>query len=182
MNLPTLAFAFALAFAPTARAADTTEKSYALPQHGTLKLVAPHDWKDEVHPAEPGMPPTIEFQPAKGVPFEVLVTPIWRAHADVPLATRETIHDRVQRAAESMKGQSVETDIPLVELKGASGPGFYFAVTDKAPKPDEFKYLTQGIVQVGELVLAFSVLTNDGQANVVSAVLAMMKSAAHVAR
>lgn len=173
----------ALGAAPCARAADTVEKSYALPEQGTLKLRAPREWKDELHPAQDKTPLTITFQPAKGARFEVLVTPIWRANPDVPVATRDTIAQRVRHTADEVKGQSVEQDnIPLVEFAGATGPGFYFSVTDKAPKPDEFKYLTQGMVRVSELVLTFSVLTNDGQADVVPTVLEMMKTASHVAR
>ena len=182
MKITTLALAFALgAVLPAVQAADTAEKSYALPDHGALKLKAPREWKDELHPAQGSTPLTITFQPAKGAPFEVLVTPIWRAAADVPVATRQTIAQRVRRAADEVKDQSIEQDIPLVEFAGASGPGFYFSVTDKAPKPDEFKYLTQGMVRVSELVLTFSVLTNDGQADVVPVVLEMMKTAGHVA-
>jgi hypothetical protein len=183
MSIRTAALVFTLIAAlPCAQAADTTEKSYALPEHGTLKLTAPRDWRDEVHPAQGDTPLTVTFQPAKGAPFEVLVTPIWRANADVPVATRQTIAQRVRRSAEDIKSQSVETDIPLVEFASGTGPGFYFSVTDKAPKPDEFKYLSQGMVKVGELVLTFSVLTNDGQADVVPSALEMMKSALHVAR
>jgi hypothetical protein len=183
MSTRTAALLFALiATLPSAQAADTAEKSYALPDHGTLRLIVPRDWKDELHPQQGTTPLTITFQPAQGAPFEVLVTPIWRANADVPVATRETIAQRVRRSAEEIKSQSVETDIPLVEFASASGPGLYYSVTDKAPKPDEFRYLSQGMVKVAELVLTFSVLTNDGQADVVTATLEMMKSAVHVAR
>jgi hypothetical protein len=41
------------------------------------------------------------------------------------------------------------------DLKGVTGLGFYFFATDRAPGPGEYKYLTQGIVRVGEISLAF---------------------------
>jgi hypothetical protein len=57
------------------------------------------------------------------------------------------------------------------------GPGFYFSATDRAPKPDEYKFLTQGVVRVGELSVTFTILTNDGQDAVVKQALDALKSA-----
>jgi hypothetical protein len=56
-------------------------------------------------------------------------------------------------------------------------PGFYFAATDRAPKPDEYKFLTQGVVRVGELSVTFTILTNDGQDAVVKQALDALKGA-----
>jgi hypothetical protein len=47
-------------------------------------------------------------------------------------------------------------------MRGESGMGYYFSATDRAPKPGEFKYLTQGILHIGELVASFTILSNDG--------------------
>ena len=64
-----------------------------------------------------------------------------------------------------------------MEFQGRSGPGFYSA-TDRAPKPGEFKFLTQGIVRVGELAVTFTI-PNDGQEAVVKQALeALLKGAA----
>ena len=73
-----------------------------------------------------------------------------------------------------------ESFLPLEELSGAKGPGYYFSATDKAPKPEEFAYLTQGMLLVGELAVTFSVLTNDGQEKVRDAALDMLKRAVQV--
>jgi hypothetical protein len=64
-----------------------------------------------------------------------------------------------------------------VEFQGRSGPGFYFSATDRAPKPGEYKFLTQGIVRVGELSVTFTILTNDGQEAVVKQALEALKGA-----
>ena len=86
----------------------------------------------------------------------------------------------VQRAIDEAKPDSVEQEIPIRELTGASGPGFYFSATDKAPKPGEYKYLTQGIVKVSDLTVTFAILTNDGQEQVAKDALDMVRSAAHL--
>jgi hypothetical protein len=52
-------------------------------------------------------------------------------------------------------------------------------VTDHAPKPGEYKHMTQGILPVGILMLPFTVYTNDGQQDIVTEALTMLKSAIH---
>ena len=73
----------------------------------------------------------------------------------------------------------MEGALPIQEFKGTEGRGFYFSATDRAPVPGEYKYLTQGIIRVGEIALAFTVLTNDGQEAVVKAALAVLQTAVH---
>lgn len=98
----------------------------------------------------------------------------------MPSPNAERIRTQVKRAAEHARPQAVEHDINLKELKGASGIGYYFFATDRAPKPDEYKYMTQGMILVGDIALAFTILTNDGQDNVIADALSMLKNAVHV--
>ena len=83
----------------------------------------------------------------------------------------------MQRGVDSAKTQAVEKELRVVEFQGRSGPGFYFAATDRAPKPDEYKLLTQDVVRVGELSVTFTILTNDGQDAVVKQALDALKGA-----
>ena len=55
-----------------------------------------------------------------------------------------------------------------------------FFSTDRAPKPDEYKYMTQGMILVGDIALTFTILTNDGQEIVITNALSMLKSSTHV--
>jgi hypothetical protein len=82
----------------------------------------------------------------------------------------------VEEARDAGKPKSVETDPPLVALKGASGGGFYFQVTDKdlvgkPAKPGDWKYLRQGALVVGESLLLFSLLSNLKESPVVDGAL-----------
>ncbi len=45
---------------------------------------------------------------------------------------------------------------------GANGVGFYFTATDRDPAAGEFKFMTQGALQVGTLTLWFTILTERG--------------------
>ena len=156
------------------------EKKFALPERGFLQMSVPPNWDDQIRQPPQALPPTIAFRARQGKPFEVLVTPIWRARPDIPVSTKDTIRQRVERAADDVKSQAVEKSIRLVEFSGSSGPGFYFSATDRAPKPGEYKFVTQGMLKVSDLVVTFTILTNDGQEQVMRDALSMLKSAVHV--
>jgi hypothetical protein len=85
----------------------------------------------------------------------------------------------VEQLAEEAKPQATESVIEVKELRGTSGSGYYFSATDRAPGPGGFKYMTQGQIRVGGLSLLFTILTNDGQANVVSDGLTVIADAIH---
>ena len=165
--------------ASAALAAEAPVRKYPLPERGSFQMTVPANWADQLRQPPQGLPPTISFRPNQGKPFEILVTPIWPMRADVPAVTIETIRKSVQRAADGAKSQAVEKSIPLVEFSSSTGPGYYFSATDKAPKPGEFKYMTQGMLKVSDLSVTFTILTNDGQEQVTRDAIAMLRSAIH---
>jgi hypothetical protein len=165
-----------LATAATAIAADGEKKAFALPDNSKLELAIPDGWKDE--PKEK----SIVLSPREGTPFQVVLTPVARQKAGTSGDTAIQMRHNVQQAADKVKPSAVEQYLAVEDLKGAPGPGYYFSATDRAPKPGEFKYLTQGMLLVGDVVVAFSILTNDGQEKVREQALAMLKSASHIAR
>jgi len=63
--------------------------------------------------------------------------------------------------------------LPLQDLRGPHNQAYYIHAPDRAPKPGELKYPTQGIVQLRGINLGFTVLTNGGQYAVVRAALDM---------
>jgi len=118
--------------------------------------------------------------PIAGAPFQILITAVWPIHAGTSLPGVAAIHDEVAGAAKSAAPESLERTLPLRDLRGPRNQGYYFFTTDRAPKPGEFKYLTQGIVHLGGINLAFTVLTNEGQDAVVKAALDMLRVAMQV--
>lgn len=179
-----LVIAAMLGLTAVVHAADTlVEKKFTLPQHGTFNVKAPTNWSDQIRQPPNNLPPTIRFGARDGAaPFEVLITPIWRMRADIKLPTKEELRQRVEKAIDPVRGDAVEKNINVVELPGVSGPGYYFAITDKAPKPGEFKYMSQGMILVGELVTTFTILTNDGQTQITQSALSMLKGAENVVK
>lgn len=166
----------------TAIAADAEKKAFALPDNSKLELAVPAGWKDEVKPKQGNAPATIALSPREGAPFQVVVMPIGRQRAGSSADTAIGMRDNVQQAADKIKPSAAEQYLPVEPLTGAPAPGFYFSATDREPKPGDFKYLTQGMLLVGDIVVGFSILTNDGQEKAKDEALAMLKSASHLAR
>jgi hypothetical protein len=168
--------------ASLANAEDTkTVRSYPLPKKGALELSMPAEWRCHLRQPPDDLPPTITLAPAAGNSFQVMITPLWAIRPGVVVPDREEMRKLVQGTADQAKPHAMEETIPLREIAGASGTGYCFTATDKAPKPDEFKYMTQGIIRVGEIALLFTILTNDGAEAALGGSLEMLKSATHVA-
>jgi hypothetical protein len=164
-----------------AGAEQTADRRYTLPDHGVFQMKVPASWKDEVQqPDDNRLPPRIFFRPASGDLFLILITPIWKVKKDAPLLTDGDIQKMVQRAADDAQPNAVEKTLKLIEIRGSSGRGYYFSATDKAPEPDDYKFITQGALLVGELTVTFTILTNDDKRDVESAALTMLKGAIHV--
>jgi len=177
--LSALCFLFCFSIIAT-QAEETTVRRYQLPDHGSIQLKIPVSWKDELRQPPHGLPPTIVFKPGIGKPFEILITPIWPASKEKQPMSSEKLKQLVQQEAERAKSQAVEKTVPTQELRGSSGMGYYFSVTDRAPGPEEYKFMTQGMIRVGNLTVTFTILTNDGQEKVVTDALSMLKIAVHM--
>jgi hypothetical protein len=154
-------------------------REYSLPDHGSLQLGVSASWKDELRQPPNRLPPTIVFRQDSGDPFEILITPLWSGKIDSSLLNADELKQNVRATADQLKSQAVEKVINVKEVKSGTSFGYYFTLTDRAPKPGEFKYMTQGIMRVGDLPLAFTVLTNDGQLKIIEEALTMIKSANH---
>jgi len=168
-----------LAVQPGSRAQETPARRYELPNLDSLELVVPPAWDDTVDQPADGGPPTIQLHPREGAPFEIFITPDWPDAPDATVPDAEALRETVRGAAERMRDQAVEETIEIRRLQGESGVGFYFVATDREPKPEEFKYMNQGALQVGDLTVIFTILTNDGQDAVIEEAFAMLKGAVH---
>jgi len=180
--LPFVAGLLAASFVAAA-AESPAPKRYPLPGPGFLVLKVPAGWRDKLEDQTSNTaPPTISFGARQGKPFIATVGAQWREKPGDPAPDRESVRQRAQLALESIAPFAVEKDIKLVEFKGAFGPGFRFFATDSAPAPGEYKFMTRGVLAVGELTVMFTILTNEGQDSVIRDGLAMLQSAAHVQR
>ncbi len=158
-------------------ARPSSERRYSLADGSVLVLSVPAGWNDEVRRGDARTLLTVALRPGSGPGFAVLVSPIRLAKQAAAAPVLEEIRRGVQSAADGARAQAVEKSIVAVELKGPAARGYYFSATDRAPKPGEFKYLTQGTLALGEIRVAFTILTNDGQRAVSDAALEMLRTA-----
>ncbi|MGH8701637.1 MAG: hypothetical protein ACREVR_10760, partial [Burkholderiales bacterium] len=70
--------------------------------------------------------------------------------------------------------------LDLREIEGASGIGYYFQATIKAPPAGEWPNLTRGAIVVGDLLVTFTILAAEPAAPAVERALRMLKTARRV--
>jgi hypothetical protein len=175
-----LATAAALCLAATAGAVDTFGRLFPLRDQEKLKLEVPVSWFHEIRQGSAGAPPTILFKTKSPDSFLVLLTPIDPSRETVAAASDASIRRQVEDSARKAEPSSVEKKLEVMELRGASGRGYYFFATDPSPRPGTWKYMTQGILRVGELAISFTILTNEGQKDVINDALRMLRNAKHL--
>jgi hypothetical protein len=178
-HVRSLVLSFVLLLAGPALAQELSLRNFPVPQRGVLKLQVPKAWKDRVS-QPPGSPaPTIALTSGGQEAFEVSLSPIWRTWPADPRAASAEIKRLVEQSAAQMKPQAVEKELTIQEIRGGSGAGYYFSATDAAPKPGEFKYMLQGMIRVGELLVVFTVLTHEGGDSIRRQAIGLVQSAAH---
>ena len=146
-----------------------------LPNHRFLLLTVPDTWKEQVRRASPELPPTVALSPKSGTDFHVLLTPGW-VPKSAPQPTAQSLRLQVSSVADAAKSQAVETNLPILEFVSPHGIASYFSATDRAPKPGEYKNLTQGILAIAELRVAFTILSNGNRAAILDPALAVIRS------
>jgi hypothetical protein len=162
-------------FAASAAAADT--RQYALPGGGSMVLAVPDGWRDETkRNYYRSRPVTFVFTPATGDEFVVHVSPVPTSTRN-PRPTIAEVHEGVGKSADALKAQAVEPELKIVDFRAGETFGSYYAATARAPKPGEYKHLTQGPSVLGDLIVTFSIYTRDGGEAVVEKALDVMKTA-----
>lgn len=139
------------------------QRLFSVPGHGALSLDLPSSWRAASKSLE--QPPSVVLRiGARGSDgFNLQVTALWldetkrAGFADAPLKAR------VQATAIGQLGKAEETQASLQEIRGSNVSGYYYSLTSKGPLrgPGDYKYLTQGTLLVGELVVVFTLLQRD---------------------
>jgi hypothetical protein len=124
----------------------------------TVSLGWSEGWQLESTPHGQVAPGTVEIHAADRLQMTTLLTPI-----GMPGLTADSaMQDLVSKSSKQFEGQAVEKEIKLQRISSGEAHGYFVCVTDKAPKPDEYKFLCQGMVTVRDLPISFTLLYNDG--------------------
>ena len=147
-----------------------------LPSHGSLYLKMPDGWEERIQRTKAEEPPLIQVTPASGAAFRIIIAPAWPTAEEDKLPDADAIRGILENGAKAARQIAVEPEIQMLDLKGFQAMGTYFTVTDKAPGPGDFKQLTQGLVRLGSIVVAFRVFSNGDRANVLDPALRMIRT------
>ena len=161
-------------------ASTVVPRTFLLPGHGTLTLDVPAEWSADISQPANKMPPTIVLKPRQGARFEVLMTTVWPLSASSGLTDDATLRREVSSAAHNAEAEAIEHPLEVQAIKGQHGAGYFFFATDKAPKPGESKFMTQGMIRTGQIALAFTILTNDGQESIRQTALQVLRTAQQI--
>jgi hypothetical protein len=172
-------FAAGALLAGLGSAQDAELRRYRLPNHDTLELRLPVSWTDHFEQPAGGGPPTIEIAVVPDGAPQVFIRPEWDDPTTMEVRELPQLRDAVRDLAERTRPDAVESFLEVRDLAGANGVGYYFSATERSPRADGFKYMSQGALQVGRLTLWFTILTNDGQDTVAVEALAMLQAAVH---
>lgn len=157
-------------------------RKYPISDHRTLELNVPTLWKGEVHKPRENMPPTIIFNPAKGNDFQVTVSVLWGKTGDQDFNSQEKVRTFVEKDGQKLLPKTAEGKIVLQGIKGVSHNGHYYSVTDKAPDPGEFRYMTRGAIGVGNLLLNFTILHRVKDSQAVQDALSALREAKQMSK
>jgi len=152
-------------------------RKYPIPDHGILELNVLPSWKDNIHKPQKDMFPTIIFIPAKGNDFQVLITVIWSKTGEQDFNSPVKIRTLVEQDGQNILPKAVETKLVVQQMRGVNNIGYFFSLTDKAPNPGEFRYMTRGGIAVGNLLLNATILYRVKDSESVKDALSMLREA-----
>ena len=172
------AFLAALAILLPAHAADRELRVWPIPGRGKLEMVVPAGWYDDPRGA-PGALPRVRFFDQLGPrpPFDMTVTIAWSSGKEASFKDPARVRALVAQSAEDLASAAVEKRFPLQEIKGENGIGYFFQATIQSPTQGSWPNLTQGAFVVGDLLLAFSILTAEPKSPAVDRAIQMLGTA-----
>jgi hypothetical protein len=168
-----------LLFARVAICQQSTElRNYELRGNGSISLLMPSGWQEARNPRQDSIATsrTIVFKTISGEPFNMLVSLMWMP---ANMKFKEfSIPNELKNSFASTKENYVETEVSIEALNGATIQGFYYSATWRNPKPGEYKYSTEGFAKLSNIVLNFSIFTNDPK-EITPKALALLQSISH---
>lgn len=158
-------------------AVDGKQHFFKLDARGKLAMTIPQDWNIEVKRGSGDGFSAIHMTGSDGQNFIFLLSPVQRLSSAKP--GKSDLHE-LRRMVDSLSKQilpsAVEKSIFIREVRKPHA-GYFFNVTDKAPEPDGYKYMQQGMVFIDNLLATFTVLTNTKNSPVDHRSLKVIQSA-----
>jgi hypothetical protein len=152
--------------------AQESEQAFLVPNYGYLIIPFPKTWMGYFNCMESDLSYEFKIRPPDST-MEIMISafgPKDRSKID----TAADVKQFVIGLSRSMQKTAVEKELLVQEIKGEKTFGYYFSCTDKAPKPGESKYATQGVIKAGEVSLVFTLLYNEKNPELINQVLQIL--------
>jgi hypothetical protein len=157
-------------------------RKYPISGQGILELNVPASWQDKVHKPQDKMSPTLIFKPASGSDFEVMVIVSGGPKGDKGFNSPDRVRAMLETEGRKLLPKITEPKIALQEMKGVNTTGYFFSVTDKAPEPGEYRYMTRAGIGVGTVLLNATIFHRVKESDSVKEALSMLREARQGAR
>lgn len=153
-------------------------EEYPIPDHGNLVMYVPDDWNATFYQPEDEAFPIIVFYPLFGPQiFQLTVAVFWEQSPLQDLTAPQNLRRFVESVGQEVLPRADQDELMLDEIAGHSGTGYLFDLTNSEASEDEYPYLTQGALGVGNVMVVFSLFTRDQDNDFRQLSLRMLKDA-----
>lgn len=146
---------------------------YVIPRLGTLELSVPAKWQVKFVYQEDLSDYPRWFLAPMDERLQLFMTIMWpvqgQAHA------MPGIRDLLERIGRQALSFSDQDQLRIIELSAGHRPIYYYDLSDRGAQPPEYKYLRQGVVDLGDYVLVFTLLQNQAGSVDGEQVMAMLE-------
>ena len=153
------------------------ERRFPISDRDVLVMKVPTAWKQIDRSDSSGAVRAYTFTEGEGKVFRVTVTPLPKQVLRTGFDRPENIRELVLNEGTEFLPRAMESNVAVEELKAGGVVGYYFALTDRAPKPGEFKCMIEGARGFPQMLLMFTILTHDRRSEVSTEALAMIAGA-----
>jgi len=165
-----------LVFAAEPQPSGVVWNRIKVPGHGSLAFPAPKHWSANASPWRDG-PIVVQLGPGPwaSTTYEVQLR-IQPPPRRPEISDLQALRISVEGVRDVMAASASTPEIPVVELQGASLTGYYFSVTDRNAAPTGgWRFMTYGSALVEDLVVTFTVHSNQSSEHQVAPMLELMK-------
>tara|TARA_B100001250_G_C19512424_1_gene662281 strand:+ start:86 stop:688 length:603 start_codon:yes stop_codon:yes gene_type:complete len=161
---------------------QTESESFLIPGHGELIMDVPKVWNYNFTTSENTRPPIITFynlDKDKEEIYQLNLSVLWDNGFGRNILSSKYIYSLVEETGKQALLYSDQSELILEKIIGKNGVGYWFNLSDSTAGPGEYKFLTQGALAVGKLLLIFSLFSNDNESILQQALLKIIISAQH---
>lgn len=164
---------------------DIDKEVFEIPGYGELSIEVPRIWNYNFTKSDSYTPPLITFyvlDDSEKEIFQLNLSVFWDDGYSRDVTSDDYIRSLVSEAGDNTLRYSDEDELRLETIKSQAGEGYFFNLSDSSAGADEYRYLTQGALSVGDVLLVFSLFSNDEEGVLRDAMFRSLKTAKHSLR